>query len=136
MQVNISIDKNANIKEIMRSVDRSLTLYRDEIIEDENTLVPVQGAGSHNGGGGSLQGSAFLHSDSAAKDGKITIRWATPYAHYQHKGLVMHGPVGNRTYGPDHLKYTSSTAKAEWTKHAPKIYGANWAKGIQKLLGG
>lgn len=136
MQVKVSINKSACISKIKKRADKALTLYRDEIIEDENELVPVQGGVSHNGGGGTLQRSAFMHSDAAAKDGKITIRWSTPYAHYQHKGLVMHGPVGSRTYGPDHLTYTSATARAEWTKHAPKIYADNWTKGLKKLMEG
>ena len=136
MQVNISIDKICEKKDILKSGDRALTILRDEFIEDENMHVPVSGGSAKNGGGGSLQDSARLHSDTQAHDGELTLRWDTPYAHYQHRGLVMHGPVGNRTYGPENLNYTSATARREWTKHADKVYGDNWAKALQKLMGG
>lgn len=135
-QVKVDINKAAGLREITQAADEALTLYRDDMIEDENEMVPVSGGASRNGGGGSLQQSAFEHSDKSAKDGKITIRWDKPYAHYQHEGLVMHGPVGARDYGPKHLNYTSATARAEWTKHAEKVYGDNWAKGLQRLIGG
>lgn len=133
MQVRIDIDKTGEIQDVSQKVDKALTLLRDEFIEDENMHVPVSGGASRNGGGGSLQDSARLHSDQQARDGQMTLRWSTPYAHYQHEGLVMHGPVGDRTYGPDKLNYTSATAQAEWTKHAQKVYGDNWAKAIGKL---
>ena len=99
-------------------------------------MVPVSGGVSHNGGGGSLQQSAFLHSDQRARDGELTVRWDMPYARYQHGGKVMHGTPGNRTYGPDNLSYTSATARAEWTKHAEDVYGEKWRRDIQKMIGG
>ena len=136
MQVNIHIDRSREERRLKRWADEALTDYRDEIIEDINQLVPVSGGLSRNGGGGSLQRSAFLHSDRRADKGKLTIRWNTPYAHYQHQGLVMHGNPGNRTYGPEKLSYTSLMARAEWTKHAEKIYGEDWARGIERLMGG
>ena len=45
-------------REILEDGDRALTLIRDEIIEDCNQYVPVQGSEKHNGGGGSMQNSA------------------------------------------------------------------------------
>ena len=136
MQARVEIDKLTEKKNILRAGSEALTALRDEFIEDENMHVPVSGGVSRNGGGGSLQDSARLHSDMQARDGVLTLRWSTPYAHYQHEGLVMHGPVGNRTYGPDSLNYTSATARKEWTKHADKVYGPNWTKVVRKLMGG
>lgn len=136
MQAKVEIDKVAGIKEITKVADLALTNYRDEIIEDMNVMVPVGGGSSRNGGGGSLQQSALIHSDQVAKEGKLSIRWDTPYAHYQHRGLVKHGPVGARLYGPKALSYTSATARAEWTKHAEEVYGEKWKRGLQKLIGG
>ena len=75
MQVKVDINKAAGLREITQAADEALTLYRDEMIEDENEMVPVSGGASRNGGGGSLQQSAFEHSDKSAKDGKITIPW-------------------------------------------------------------
>ena len=135
-KVSIDIDKAGGTKEIRRWTDEALTDYRDEIIEDINEMVPVSGGASHNGGGGSLQQSAFLHSDRRARDGELTVRWDTPYARYQHGGKVMHGTPGDRTYGPDNLSYTSATARAEWTKHAEDVYGEKWRGDIQKMIGG
>lgn len=134
MQVRVNIDKVGEKTRIAGNADVALTRLRDEFIEDENMHVPVSGGAARNGGGGSLQDSARLHSDQQAHDGKLTLRWSKTYAHYQHRGLVMHGPVGDRTYGPDKLNYTSATAQAEWTKHAEKVYGDNWAKTIQKTM--
>ena len=136
MQANVKINKEAGKRQIMRTADEALTLYRDEIIEDMNEFVPVSGGASHNGGGGSLQQSAFLHSDQRAKDGNLTIRWDKPYARYQHEGDVMHGSPGNRTYGPDKLSYTSATARALWDQHAEKTRADDWAKGLKRLMGG
>lgn len=136
MQVRVEVDKIGEKKRILKASDAALTLLRDEIVEDENLHVPVSGGAAKNGGGGSLQDSARLHSDPQAHDGALTVRWQTPYAHYQHRGLVMHGPVGNRDYGPEKLNYTSVTARQEWTKHADKVYGDNWTKALQKLMGG
>ena len=136
MQVNVEIKKIDEKRKISKSADAALTLLRDEFIEDENLHVPVSGGAPRNGGGESLQGSARTHSDHQAHDGELTLRWDTPYAPYQHRGLVMHGPVGDRDYGPEELNYTSATARSEWTKHAEKVYGENWAKALQKLMGG
>lgn len=136
MQVTVDIDKTGEMKRILEKGNDALGALRDDIIEDENLQVPVSGGAAKNGGGGSLQESAKNHSDNEAHDGHLTIRWQTPYAHYQHRGLVMHGPVGDRTYGPDKLNYTSTAARAEWTKHADKVYGENWAKAVQKQMGG
>lgn len=136
MQYKVSINKNAGCREISRAADDILTDYRDEIIEDINIMVPVSGGASHNGGGGSLQQSAFIHSDQRAKDGELTIRWDTPYARYQHGGEVMHGTPKDRTYGPEKLSYASATARAEWTKQAEKVYGEKWVKDMQKMAGG
>ena len=97
-KVSIDIDKAGGTKEIQHWADEALTDYRDEIIEDINEMVPVSGGVSHNGGGGSLQQSAFLHSDQRAQDGELTVRWDTPYARYQHGGKVMHGTPGQAFY--------------------------------------
>lgn len=118
----------------MEDGDRALTLIRDEIIEDCNQYVPVQGSEKHNGGGGSLQNSAFIHSDQEAKDGELVVRWDAPYAQYQHGGLVMHGTPTNRSYGPQHLKYTSAAAKEEWTKYAAERHGEQWSEMLDKVL--
>ena len=137
-KVSIDIDKAAGMREIQRWADEALTDYRDEIIKDMNEMVPVSGGASHNGGGDSLQQSAFLHSDRRAQDGELTVRWDTPYARYQHGGKVMHGtpPRSRDDYGPDKLSYTSATARAEWTKHAEDVYGEKWRRDIQKMIGG
>ena len=135
MQTKVSINKAFEQQRIRKLVDDVLEDYRDEIIEDMNEMVPVSGGASHNGGGGSLQQSAFLHSQRPW-DGELTVRWDTPYARYQHGGKVMHGTPGNRTYGPDNLSYTSATARAEWTKHAEDVYGEKWRRDIQKMIGG
>lgn len=136
MQTKVHINRSDGKREIQRWADEALTDYRDEIIEDINEMVPVSGGASHNGGGGSLQQSAFLHSDQRAEKGELTIRWDTPYARYQHGGKVMHGTPVDRTYGPDNLSYTSTTARAEWTKHAEDVYGERWRRDIQKMIGG
>ena len=137
-KVSIDIDKAGGTKEIQHWADEALTDYRDEIIRDMNIMVPVKGGKNHNGGGGSLQKSAGVHSDQRAKDGVLTIRWDTPYARYQHEGKVMHGtpPRSPGDYGPDTLSYTSNTARAEWTKHAQDVYGEKWRRDIQKMIGG
>lgn len=136
----IKINKAAEIASIEKTGNQALTDVRDEIIEDINQYVPVQGGDARNGGGGSLQSSAGIHSDKAAKGGKLTIRWDTTYAQYQNKGEVMKGKPGpTRTYGPEKLKYTSSAAKAEWEKYADQKHGEDWAlaieKGIKQRLG-
>ena len=82
----IKINKTAEIASIKNAGDQALTDIRDEIIEDINQYVPIQGGDSRNGGGGSLQSSAGIHSDKSVKNGKLTIRWDTPYAQYQNKG--------------------------------------------------
>ena len=71
--------------------DEALSDVRDDIIDDINQYVPVQGGKPQNGGGGGLQSSARMHSDQTAHKGKLTIRWDTPYAQYQNKGEVMKG---------------------------------------------
>ena len=135
MQVRIRLSREGLKRDVKRMADEALTDYRDEIIEDMNVLVPVSGGASLNGGGGSLRRSAFTGSDKRARDGALTVRWNTPYAHYQHQGLVMRGTPGNRTYGPERLSYTSATARARWTDQAERLYGKRWEKDIQKLMG-
>lgn len=129
----IKINKVSEIASIRIAGDQDLTDIRDEIIEDINQYVPVQGGDSRNGGGGSLQSSAGIHSDRTANKGKLTIRWDTPYAQYQNKGEVMKGRPGpTRTYGPEKLKYTSTAAKAEWEKYAEQKHGEDWALAVEK----
>ena len=135
MQVRIRLSREGLKRDVKRMADEALTDYRDEIIEDMNVLVPVSGGASLTGGGGSLRRSAFTGSDKRARDGALTVRWNTPYAHYQHQGLVMRGTPGNRTYGPERLSYTSATARARWTDQAERLYGKRWEKDIQKLMG-
>lgn len=139
-KVIIKIDKAAEAANIKMAGDEALSDVRDDIIDDINQYVPVQGGKPQNGSGGGLQSSARMHSDQTAHKGKLTIRWDTPYAQYQNKGEVMKGRPGpTRTYGPEKLKYTSEAAKAEWEKYAEQKHGEDWVlavgKGIEQRLG-
>lgn len=75
-----------------------------------------------------LQKSGESSSDKKATKGKFVMRWNTPYAQYLWHGDVMYGPVGNRTYGPEKLSFTSALAHEEWAKYSKEIYGEDWKK--------
>lgn len=134
--MKISINKAAGTQQIKTAGDAALTLVRDDIIDDTNQYVPVGGGDAQDGGGGSLRRSAQLHSDPEAHDGTLTIRWDTPYAHYQNQGLVMHGSpgIGRRQYGPQKLNYTSSMARSEWEKYADRQHKEDWALAIEREI--
>ncbi|MCI5650359.1 MAG: minor capsid protein [Fusicatenibacter sp.] len=133
-KITINIDKTAGKSRILEACDQALTDLRDPIIDDINRHVPISGGISQDGGGGDLRESAKLHSDQEAQAGKLTIRWDTPYAQYQHGGLVMHGSPKNRTYGPDELHYTNSMARKEWDNYAKQQYGDEWGAQIDKRM--
>lgn len=133
-KVTININKAAGKERIMEAGNHALTDMRDSIIDDTNRYVPVSGGISQDGGGGDLRRSAMLHSDQKAQDGKLTVRWDTPYAQYQREGLVMHGTPKTRTYGPDELHYTSAMARKEWDEYAKQQHGDEWGMQIDKRM--
>lgn len=119
---------------IREAGNQALTDMRDPIIDDINQYVPISGGISQNGGGGTLRESAKQHSDQEAQDGKLTVRWDTPYAQYQHGGLVMKGNPKNRTYGPEELHYTNTMARKEWTQYAEQRHQEEWIAQIDKRM--
>lgn len=123
---------------IREAGNQALTDMRDPIIDDINQYVPIGGGISQNGGGGSLRRSAELNSvfGDEIKDGTMTIRWDTPYAQYQHAGLVMKGTPGpnTRTYGPEELRYTNAMARKEWTQYAEQQHQEEWIAQIDKRM--
>lgn len=131
-RATIRINRAAETARIKRAGDAGLTDVRDDIIDSINRYVPVGGGDVQNGGGGDLRRSAELHSDQEAHDGKLTIRWDTPYAQYQNKGLVMKGNPQTRTYGPEKLNYTDPMARSEWEKYAEQQHGEEWELAIQR----
>lgn len=132
--MKIKIHAQAEIDRIQKAGDQALTLVRDELIADANNYVPIGGGKGQDGGGGSLRDSAFHHSDQEPQDGEMTLRWDTPYAQYQHGGLVMHGTPKDRSYGPEKLKYTDAAARSEWTKHVMQEHGDDWALMIERAI--
>lgn len=137
-RITINLHKEEAAARIRKAGDQALTDMRDLIIEDINQYVPVGGGEGQNGGGGSLRESAKQHSSPQAQEGKLTIRWDTPYAQYQHGGLVMHGKPGpaTRTYGPDELKYTNAMARKEWTQYAEQQHQEEWIAQTEKRMSG
>ena len=83
---------------------------------------------------GTLKNSGLSGSDTAAEDGKFTLRWSTPYAQYLWHGDVMYGNPTSRTYGPEKLTFTSALAREEWAKYAKETYGEEWMKVYQAAM--
>lgn len=134
--MEININRLEGTKRVREAGNQALTDVRDLIVDDMNQYVPISGGDAQNGGGGELRRSAELHSTFApkVKNGRITIRWDTPYAQYQHGGLVMKGSPKNRSYGPEKLNYTSSMARAEWEQYAEQQHGKDWTLQIEKRM--
>lgn len=133
-KITININKEAQVARIREAGNQALTDMRDPIIDDINQYVPISGGISQNGGGGTLRESAKQHSDQEAQDGKLTIRWDTPYAQYQRGGLVMKGTPATRTYGPEELHYTNAMARKEWDQYAEQQHQEEWIAQIDKRM--
>ena len=88
MQLKVDINKAAGLREITQAADEALTLYRDDMIEDENEMVPVSGGASRNGGGG--RGKALARLFTAA-DFKRIISIMKTFNEYRFSHLKKSG---------------------------------------------
>lgn len=105
---------------IKASSDYGLTMMGNQALQDVSQYVPKD---QHT-----LENSGLTSSDKKAVDGKIILRWNTPYAQYLWHGDVMYGSPGSRTYGPEKLTFTSALAREEWAKYAREVHGKEWKK--------
>lgn len=123
---SVTFDKKAAAAMLVAAKDEALTMLGDQALKDVTQYVPKDHA--------TLRRSGETNSDTKAKDGVYVLRWDTPYARYLWHGKVMHGDPTNRTYGPDHIKFTDALAREEWAKYAQKVHGADWRRVYQAAM--
>lgn len=111
---------------IKASSDYGLTIMGNQALQDASQYVPKD---QHF-----LENSGLSNSDQKAVDGKMNLRWVTPYAQYLWHGDVMHGNPDSRTYGPDKITFTSALAREEWAKYAREVHGEEWKKVYQAAM--
>lgn len=126
IKTRVTFDKAAAMARIKAMNNKALTDMATQALEDISKHVPVD---QHT-----LADSGASASDQNAKDGKITLRWATPYARYLWHGDVMYGNPTSRTYGPKKIKFTEALAHEEWAKYAKDVYGEDWKRVYQAAL--
>lgn len=123
IKTRVTFDKKRATGLIKAASNNALTVMGVQALEDISQHVP------HDQG--TLEDSGLTSSDRRAVDGKLVMRWSTPYAQYLWHGDVMYGDPTNRTYGPEKLTFTSALAREEWAKYAHDVYGTEWRKVYQ-----
>lgn len=123
IKTRVTFDKKRAAGLIKAASNNALTVMGVQALEDISQHVP------HDQG--TLEDSGLTSSDRRAMDGKIVMRWSTPYAQYLWNGDVMYGNPTNRTYGPEKITFTSALAREEWAKYAHDVYGTEWRKVYQ-----
>lgn len=123
IKTRVTFDKKRAAGLIKAASNNALTVMGVQALEDISQHVP------HDQG--TLEDSGLTSSDRRAVDGKLVMRWSTPYAQYLWHGDVMYGDPTNRTYGPEKLTFTSVLAREEWAKYAHDVYGTEWRKVYQ-----
>ena len=123
IKTRVTFNKKRAAGLIKAASNNALTVMGVQALEDISQHVP------HDQG--TLEDSGLTSSDRRAVDGKLVMRWSTPYAQYLWHGDVMYGDPTNRTYGPEKLTFTSALAREEWAKYAHDVYGTEWRKVYQ-----
>ena len=123
IKTRVTFNKKRAVGLIKAASNNALTVMGVQALEDISQHVP------HDQG--TLEDSGLTSSDRRAVDGKLVMRWSTPYAQYLWHGDVMYGDPTNRTYGPEKLTFTSALAREEWAKYAHDVYGTEWRKVYQ-----
>ena len=126
INTRVTFDKKAAMQRIRAANTHALTVMGNQALKDATKHAPKD----H----GTLRSSGLSSSDKKAKDGKLTLRWSTPYAQYLWHGDVMYGNPTNRTYGPKKISFTDAMAHEEWAKYAKEVYGSNWKKVYQSAM--
>lgn len=126
IQTRVSFPTSQAVEQIKASSNKALTIMGMQALQDASMHVPKDQ--------GTLESSGISASDKKAIDGKMTLRWQTPYAQYLWHGDVMYGNPTNRTYGPEKISFTSALAREEWAKYAREVYGAEWKKVYEATL--
>lgn len=126
INTRVTFDKIKAAALVKAAANDALTVMGNQALQDVSKHVP------HDQG--ALENSGLTNSDKAAKEGKFTMRWLTPYAQYLWHGDVMYGNPTSRTYGPKKISFTSALAREEWAKYAKEVYGEEWKKVYQAAL--
>lgn len=115
INTRVTFDKAKALALMKAASNKALTVMGNQALQDISQYVPKDQR--------TLENSGLTNSDKTATDGKLTMRWSTPYAQYLWNGDVMYGNAGNRTYGPEKLTFTSALAREEWAKYAKEVHG-------------
>lgn len=126
ISTRVTFDKERAKAVIKAASDKALSIMGVQALGDIKAFVPKDQ--------GTLKDSGISSSDQKAVDGKMVLRWSTPYAQYLWHGDVMFGDPTNRTYGPKKIKFTDALAREEWAKYAQEIYGEEWRQVYQAAL--
>lgn len=126
ISTRVTFDKKRAAALIKAASNDALTIMGMQALEDATIHTPADQ--------GTLIASGISSSDRKAVDGKFTMRWSTPYAHYLWHGDVMVGNPTSRDYGPEKIKFTDALAREEWAKYAHEVYGAEWRQVYQAAL--
>lgn len=119
--------RNAETIALLKAANNAaLTDMGNQALQDASMHVPFDQ--------GTLRSNGISSSDQRATDGKMTLRWNTPYARYLWHGDVMYGNPTNRTYGPKKISFTAAMAREEWAKYAREVYGEEWRQVYQASL--
>lgn len=130
MRLNFSAGRIA--AGIKKRNGRSLGELARTVLEDSNQYIP-------------RDSDRLLQSGSAEvrSEGRATVGWYTPYAHYQYVGRVMaegehSGPVEAKGYTGGELRYSTDKnpyAQKQWFE-AAKAAKRGWLQEAKKLFGG
>lgn len=126
ISTRVTFRKPRAVALIKASSNAALSDTGNQALQDAGMYVPKDQ--------GALKNSGINNSNTKAKDGKFTMKWAEPYSKYLWNGEVMYGNPTSRTYGPEKLKFTDALARMEWAKYAREVHGEEWKKVYQAAV--
>ncbi len=128
LRIDIKADRlNANLKE-------AADLLGERILMDCNKFIPKREGVLKNSG----------HLEPAGLSGEVV--WNTPYAHYQHEGILYVGETTGSAWAktgehkvpavsPKPFNYSSPGTGDHWFEKANEQYGQDWIKMVKERAG-